>query len=283
MPEDRPSVRIVTDSACDLSTEFTDENMITVVPLSIRFGDDEFTDREQLSPVDFYSMMATREELPETAAPSPGAFDAAFRAAAADGATAVVCINLSGDLSATGQAARAAAKDLDGVFPVHCVDSKSVTVGLGRLVRSAAAMAQNGDDAETIVAAIEAMRGKLHVFGVLETLENLKKGGRIGNAQALLGTMLSIKPCIDISSGVVEEAGKQRTRKKALAWLRDTVASAGPIENLAVGHGQAADIEAFMADLGTVVDTSKATVDIIGPVIGAHGGPGVIGVSYTRV
>jgi len=275
-----PGVRIVTDSACDLSVAETDALNIGVVPLSIRFGDDEFVDRTELTPAKFYEIMASREELPETAAPSPGAFETEFRKAADDGCDAVVCINLSGDLSATGQAARAAANSLTDVIPVECIDSKSVTVGLGTLVTEAATMAADGADAATITARINDLSSRLHVIAILDTLDNLKKGGRIGNAQALLGTMLSIKPCIDVSSGMVEEAGKQRTRKKALAWLKETVAAAGDIEHLAVGHGQANDIDAFMADLGTVVDAGNARVEMIGPVIGAHGGPGVIGVSY---
>jgi len=275
-----PGVRIVTDSACDLSIEETDALNIAVVPLSIRFGNDEYVDRTELTPTKFYEIMATREELPETAAPSPGAFETVFRQAADDGCDAVVCINLSGDMSATGQAARAAANSLTDVIPVECIDSKSVTVGLGTLVTEAATMAAAGSDAATITARVKDLSSRLHVVAILDTLENLKKGGRVGNAQALIGTMLSIKPCIDVSTGVVEEAGKQRTRKKALAWLKDTVAGAGDIEHLAVGHAQASDIDAFMADLGTVVDASNARVGLIGPVVGTHGGPGVVGICY---
>lgn len=275
-----PGVRIVTDSACDLSVAETDALNIAVVPLSIRFGDDEFVDRTELTPVKFYEIMAARDELPETAAPSPGAFEVEFRKAADDGCDAVVCINLSGDLSATGQAARAAANSLTDVIPVECIDSKSVTIGLGTIVNEAATMAADGAAAATITARVKDLSDRMHVIAILDTLDNLKKGGRIGNAQALLGTMLSIKPCIDVSSGVVEEAGKQRTRKKALAWLKETVGAAGDIEQLAVGHAQATDIDAFMADLGGAVDTSGARVGLIGPVIGAHAGPGVIGIAY---
>jgi len=275
-----PGVRIVTDSACDLSIAETDALNIAVVPLSIRFGTDEFVDRTELTAAKFYEMMASREELPETAAPSPGAFETEFRKAADDGCDAVVCINLSGDLSATGQAARAAANSLTDVIPVECVDSKSVTIGLGTLVTEAATMAAAGADAASIIARVNDLSSRLHVIAILDTLDNLKKGGRVGNAQALVGTILSIKPCIDVSSGIVEEAGRQRTRKKALAWLKDTVAAVGEVEQLAVGHGQVSDIDTFMADLGSVIDTSETRVGVIGPVIGAHAGPGVVGVSW---
>lgn len=275
------AVRIVTDSACDMSVEVCNELGVTVVPLSIRFGSTEYTDRVDLTPEDFYAKMAESDDLPETAAPAPGAFEAVFRSLAGDGATDVVCINLSGDLSATGQSARTAANSMTDVVNVHCVDSKSVTVGLGTIVARAAEAASAGDDAATIVAMVEDLRERTHVLGVLDTLDNLKKGGRIGNAQALLGSMLSIKPCIDISTGMVEEAGKQRTRKKALGWLRDSLVAAGDVENIAIGHGLADDFETFLAEVGQVVDLTNARTALIGPVIGTHGGPRVVGVSYT--
>lgn len=276
------AVRIVTDSSCDLSPEDAEEFGIRVVPLSIRFGADEFTDRVELTPEDFYARMASSEDLPETAAPAPGAFDAVFRELAADGATDVICINLSGDLSATGQSARTAAGAIGDVVNVHCIDSKSVTCGLGTMVRIASEQAKAGTAAADIVAVVEDLVKRTHVIGALDTLDNLKKGGRIGNAQALLGSMLSIKPCIDVSTGVVEEAGRQRTRKKALAWLRDSLVSAGEIDNIVVAHGLADDIDPFLADLGNHLDMSNARTSIIGPVIGTHGGPRVVGISWTE-
>lgn len=275
------AVRIVTDSGCDLSQEYTDARGIRVVPLSIRFGDDELTDRVELTPTDFYDRMAQSDDLPETAAPAPGAFEMTFRELAAEGATDVICINMSSDLSATGQSARTAASTLGDVVNVHCVDSRSVSVGMGTLVTRAAEAASNGDDAENVLALVNDLIPRVRVIAVLDTLDNLKKGGRIGGAQAMLGSMLSIKPCIDVSTGKVEEAGKQRTRKKALGWLRETLTNAGDIENLVVGHGLADDFDDFMASLDDIVDTSDARTAVIGPVIGTHGGPRVVGVSWT--
>ncbi|MTA45537.1 MAG: DegV family EDD domain-containing protein, partial [Actinobacteria bacterium] len=212
-------VHIVTDSSCDLSEAETTTNGIGVVPLNIRFGNDEYIDREELSVNDFYAKMATTGLLPETSAPSPGRFEQAFRGAAAVGASAVVCINLSGELSATVQSARNAATAVNGDIDVRVIDSRSLTGGLGTMVLEAALAARDGADADTVVALVESMIARTEIYAALDTLENLKKGGRIGSAKALLGSMLSVKPIIRIVDGAVDEAGKQRTRKRALEWL----------------------------------------------------------------
>jgi len=268
------SVRIVTDSGCDLSPETAETLGISVVPLSIRFGSTEYTDRVDLSPEKFYAEMAAREELPETAAPSPGAFAEAFRAHIEDGATSIVCINLSEALSATAQAARTAVNTVDGA-PIHIVDSVSATVGQGTLVMRAAEAARDGASAEDIIASTNDLSARTHVLGILDTLDNLKKGGRIGNAQAMIGSLLSIKPCIDLSTGSVEEAGRQRTRKKALAWLAGELPANAT--NVAIGHGLAPDIDKFKEMIDIDIDRTS----LIGPVVGTHGGPRVIGLSYT--
>ena len=244
------TVRIVTDSSCDLSADDIERYQITVVPLTIRFGDDEFTDGQDLSAEDFYAKMADSDELPSTAAPAPGAFEVAFRDLAANGASAVVCVNLSFALSATGESAQAAARATDGEVDVRVVDSGKVSVGLGLMVKAAAAAAQAGHSADEIESQLADLKGRVFIYAVLDTLENLKKGGRIGTAQALLGSALSIKPCLDLTSGVVEEAGKQRTRGKARNWLATRVAEAGALEHLAVAHGGADDIDDFVASLG---------------------------------
>jgi DegV family protein with EDD domain len=178
------------------------------------------------------------------------------------------------------ESAELAARETDG--EVRIVDSRSVTAGLGVMVLAAAEAAAAGAGAHEIVGLVEAMRERTHVYGAIDTLENLRKGGRIGNAQALLGSLLSIKPLIDISSGVVEEAGRQRTRRKSLAWLRDKVAEhADEIETLSVMHAQADDIGDLTEMLAPIVDPSATRVGVIGPVVASHGGPGVIGLCFT--
>ena len=191
------TIRIVTDSACDLSDEELAHWGIGMVPLSIRFGDEEFIDRTQLSTDEFYRRLGASEVLPETAAPSPGAFVEMFNAMQAEGATGVVCINLSEALSATTQAARTAASSDDVTIDVRVVNSKQLTGGLGSIVLAAAKAGRDGSSADEIVSLVEDMSSRTHVYATLDTLENLKKGGRIGGAQAAFGAMLSIKPCLD--------------------------------------------------------------------------------------
>ncbi|MCU0311539.1 MAG: DegV family protein [Acidimicrobiales bacterium] len=273
-------VRIVTDSACDLSDDDVTKHGIAVVPLSIRFGTDEYVDREELSVERFYALMDSTGLLPETAAPSPGRFEQAFRAAADDGADAVVCINLSSALSATMQSAQAAAKALEGQVDVRVIDSRSITGGLGTMVLAAAEQAAAGADADAVVALVEAMIPRSDVYGALNTLDNLKKGGRIGGAQAMLGSMLSVKPLIRIVDGAVAEAGKPRTRKRALEALRDKLEEAGAVESVAVLHGEAGDIDEFLDMISHLHPRDTIRVGKIGAVIGAHGGPGVIGVCF---
>lgn len=273
-------VRIVTDSACDLSDADLAEWGIGLVPLSIRFGDEEFVDRTELSTEEFYRRLAASEHLPETSAPAPGAFVSMFNSLADEGADAVVCINLSEALSATIQSARTAADSDDVSIPVHVINSKSVTGGLGSIVLSCAKAAREGKSAEEVVALAEDMRDRTRVYATLDTLENLKKGGRIGGAQAAFGAMLSIKPLLDLSSGEVVAAGKQRTRKKSLAWVREQLENVGDVENLAILHSNAEDIDDFVATLGAIPAVATARTDIIGAVIGTHGGPGIIGITY---
>ena len=275
-------VHIVTDSSCDLTEIETTTNSIGVVPLSIRFGDEEFIDREELSADAFYAKMASTGLLPETAAPSPGRFEQAFRGAAAVGASAVVCINLSGELSATVQSARNAATAVAGDIDVRIIDSRSLTGGLGTMVLEAAAAARNGADVDAVVALVESMIPRTEIYGGLDTLENLKKGGRIGSAKALLGSMLSVKPIIRITDGAVEEAGKQRTRKRALEWMRDQLFAEGAVEKLSILHGQAPDIDIFLDMISERYPREQIRLGTIGAVIGTHGGPGVIGMCYLR-
>jgi DegV family protein with EDD domain len=275
-----PTVRIVTDSACDLSEEEALTLGIEVVPLTIRFGNEEYVDREQLSTRQFYEKLASHTELPQTAAPAPGAFAAAFQKLRGEGASEVVCINLSSALSATMQAAQNGATAVASDIPVRVLDSKSITGGLGTIVLRAAAAAADGAGVDDIVAIVDDLTARQRIYGTLDTLDNLKKGGRIGGAQALLGSMLSIKPLVDLSSGSVEEAGRTRTRKKAFAWLRDAVARNQPVENLRVIHGEAPDIDEFLSMLGDTVDLSTVQIGSIGPVIGTHGGPRVVGVAF---
>ena len=274
------TVRIVTDSACDLPEAVVSELGISVVPLSIRFGEQEFVDRRDLTPAEFWAKVAASPVLPQTAAPSVGAFEETFRQLADDGATGIVCINLSARLSATLQAAEIAAKALQGMCPVEIIDSASVTLALGNLCIAAARKAQGGADLARVVEHVNDLKGRTRLYGALDTLENLKKGGRASGVQALLGSMLSIKPIVHLEDGEVAPAGRVRTRSKSLQFLVDKVKSEGTVENLGVLHGAAPDLDDLLGMLDPLFPREDVVVADVGPVVGTHAGPGVIGVTY---
>jgi fatty acid kinase fatty acid binding subunit len=272
-------VRVVTDSACDLPDDLIERYGIEVVPLTIRFGTEELVDRKELSTDEFWRRLAESDVLPETSAPSAGAFEGAFRHLVDDGATGIVCINLSSKLSATMQSAQVAAQAVQADCPVTVVDSLLVSMGLGSLCLTAAQRAADGDSLESIVANVTDRRNRSKLYGTLDTLEFLKRGGRVGNARALLGSMLAIKPVVEVRDGQVEESGKVRTRSKALRLLVDRVKE-GPFENLAVLHGNAPDLDELLDLLEPLADRDQIVVGQIGPVIGTHAGPRVIGVTF---
>jgi DegV family protein with EDD domain len=274
------AVRIVTDSSCDLPQARADALGIEIVPLTIRFGDEEFVDRVELSNEEFWRKVATSPVLPETAAPSPGAFEERFRALGEAGADGVLCINLSSRLSGTMQSAQVAAKALDGEIPVTVVDSKTVSMGLGSQCVSACAMAADGADLATIAARAEQTAQRTRLLGALDTLEHLRRGGRIGGAQAMLGSMLSIKPVIEVRDGVVAESAKVRTRSKSLVHLADKLAAATDPQDVYVFHAQAPDIDEFLERVCTIVPRDRIEVGEIGPVIGTHAGPRTIGLGW---
>lgn len=275
------SVRVVTDSACDLLDETLTELSIGLVPLRIRFGDEELVDRLELSTKEFWARCASSSELPSTAAPSPGQFQEAFEAMAAAGADGVVCVNLSSKLSATIEAARQAARALEGRVPVRVVDSLSVSLGQGLVATEAARAAAEGKSLDEVTAVAEKAVAEMKLYGAIDTLENLKKGGRIGGARALLGSMLAIKPVIEVRDGVVEEESKQRTRSRSLRYLAEKVRSAGAVSKLAVFSADAPDLDEFLALLEDVKPaTGQILLGDVGPVIGAHAGRGAIGVAW---
>ena len=276
------SIRVVTDSSCDLPQSLVDALRIDIVPLTIRFGEEEFVDREELSTDEFWHRLEHSKLLPETAAPSAGAFEAKFRELLARGASGIVCINLSSHLSATMQAAQVAAAAVSNDIPVQVIDSRSASMGLGNLCLTAARRAADGDSLESIVTEVVNRRDRTKLFATLDTLEFLKRGGRVGNARALLGTVLSIKPVIELREGVVEEAEKVRTRSKALKLLAAKAAE-GKIEHLAVLHGNAPDLDELLDLLAPVFPRDDIITGVVGPVIGTHAGPRVIGVTFQVV
>jgi DegV family protein with EDD domain len=273
------TVRIVTDSACDLPQKLVDELGITIVPLTFRFGDEEFVDRASLTPTEFWARCSASPVLPQTAAPAPGQFSEAYRRLASQGASAILVITISAELSATKQAAEQGAKEAGLGIPVRIVDSRSASMGEGINVLAAARLAKNGASIDELVKTVSDLTERTKVWGALDTLENLKKNGRIGGAKALLASALAIKPIITVKDGKVAEGGKQRTRSKALAFVIEQFRAAGNVTNVAVLHAQCADVDAF---IGQLKETYKGEIIVgdIGSVIGSHTGPGTIGVTY---
>ena len=221
--------------------------------------------------------------LPETAAPSPGAFQEAFLAAADDGYDGVLSLSLSAGVSATYQAAAAAAKAVADRIEVRAVDTRTMTLSLGLMAIDIADMAADGADLDTLEARARELIPRTSVYGAVENLEHLEKGGRIGGARALLGSLLSIKPVVTLVDGEVAEESKQRTRARSLQYLADKILDSPPLSRVGIAHGAATDIDTFLALLDDVKSEHPLVVSQLGPVIGTHTGPGTIGVCLIRV
>jgi len=273
---------VITDSSCDLPQDLADSLGVRIVPLFIRFGDEELVDRDDLSTAQFWARCANESDLPSTAAPPPGRFESTIRELAAEGATGVLVVSLSGALSATLQSAELGAAGAGDLIPVRVVDSRTVSMGLGSIVVACARAGLEGRSLDDVTALARDLVDRCQVWGALDTLDNLKKGGRIGGAKAMVASVLSIKPIIEVRDGVVQEGGKQRTRSKALAFLvdkvRENVASPG-ITQLSVLQADCTDVDAFVAQLKSVY-SGEIIVGDIGAVIGTHAGRGTIGVAF---
>jgi DegV family protein with EDD domain len=273
-------VAIVTDSASDLDPARAREFGISIVPLVVNFGAESFKAGIDITTEQFWARMTSPEApFPTTAASSPGDFQAAYERAFAEGAEAVVSVHVSGALSGTIKSAEVA----KGLLPdreIHIVDSMSASMGEGELAELGAEMARLGVSAAEIARVLTNRRDDLGVFLALDTLEYLKRGGRVSGAQAAIGTLLSVKPIIKVADGLVETVDRVRTKSKARERLIELLCSR-PMERLSVLHTTNAGVESFTPELVARVpggiDASKVTVDLVGPSIGPHLGPGCVG------
>ncbi|OGN82772.1 MAG: hypothetical protein A2X23_09260 [Chloroflexi bacterium GWC2_73_18] len=273
-------VAIVTDSAADLPVELAAQRGIAVVPLIVTFGSESYRANVDITTEAFWARMtAPGAPFPSTAASSPGAFQQAFEEAFAAGAEAIVCVDIAGTLSATiksAQIARDALPDRE----IHVVDTWSASMGTGLLALLAAELRDAGASASEIAANVSARIKDLRLYVALETLEYLKRGGRISGARAALGTILSVKPIITVENGQVEQADRVRTRTKARERLFELLGVA-PVERLAVLHGMTPEIESFAAGLVARipggVPADRIVITPVGPSIGPHLGPGCFG------
>jgi len=276
-------IRVLTDSACDLPEDVARRLDIDIVSLTIRFGDKEYVDRVDLTPSAFWAKCKSSKTLPETAAPSPGAFQAAYERAKSDGCDGVLVLTLSAALSATNQSATLAAEAVAKIIPVRVIDTRAVSMAQGLLCIEIAEVAQTGASLDELAERVEALTTKVGVVAMLDTLEHLVKGGRIGGARALLGQVLSIKPLLELKDGVVAEAGRQRTKAKALAAIAEVAKSRAPLRRFALVHGDSPEVkhlEALVADISTEF---PLIVTDMGPVVGTHGGPGIIALCWIEV
>lgn len=271
-------IRIATDSSADLSPAVAANHKIEVVPLTIRFGDNEFVDRRDLSAEAFWERLSGASTLPSTAAPSVGAFADAYQRLAEEGAAGVVAVTISQELSGTFQSATLAAQDAP--IPVRVIDSRTASIPLGLTAIAAADASRLGADLEDVERAVS--RADPDLLATLDTLEYLQKGGRIGAAQAFFGGLLNVKPLITFANGVVDAAGRVRTRRKALAALLEWVSQQESISRLGVVHGNAPDINDFLYQLRERAPDVEPLVALAGPVIGTHAGPGMVGVAVSR-
>jgi DegV family protein with EDD domain len=191
----------------------------------------------------------------------------------------MVVISLSGALSATMQSADLAARSMGAQLPITVIDSRNCTLGLGMIVADCARLAASGASLEAVASRAIDLAERTRVWGALDTLDNLKKGGRIGGARALLASALAIKPIIEVRDGKVEQGGKQRTRSKALAFLVDKLVSYGTVSNLAVLHADCTDVDQFVEMLRPHY-AGEIVIGDIGPVVGSHAGRGTIGIAF---
>jgi len=277
-----PRIRVITDSACDLPEEVARSLDIDIVSLSIRFGDEEFVDRVDLSPAEFWRRCKASKVLPETAAPSPGAFQHAYERARDEGFDGVLVLTLSAALSATNQAAALAAKAVADLIEVRIIDTQAVSMALGLMAIDIAEHARLGEGLDELAARAQALIAKVGVCGMLDTLEHLVKGGRVGGARALLGQVLAIKPLLELKDGVVAEAGRQRTRAKALAAVAEVARSHAPLRRLALVHGDAHDLQGFIDTVSQIPTEHPLIVTDMGPVVGTHGGPGIVALCWVE-
>ncbi len=271
-------VAIVTDSASDLPPDVAARQGIVVVPLVVSFGEESFRPGVTMTTEEFWARMTAPDApFPTTAAAAPGDFLDVFRKAFDEGAEAVICVNISEELSGTLKSARVAAGMLPG-REVHVIDSRSASMGVGMLAQVAAELGEEGVSAAEIARVLEQRTSDVGVYVALDTLEYLKRGGRISGARAAIGTMLSIKPIITVTGGIVETAGQVRSRFAARERVLELL-TAKPLERASVLHSTNAGVEEFhdrfLARSG--LDPSRVQTMLIGPSIGPHLGPGCVG------
>jgi DegV family protein with EDD domain len=276
-------VHLVCDSTADLDPEFRAAHTVRVVPLKVIFGEETFADGVDMTSEEFYARLAAPGSFPRTSQPTPAEFEAVFRELGADGGT-IVCTTISSDLSGTyasATQARAAVPELD----IRVIDTRSVAPGHYAAVREAVRVIEAGGDADQVVAAISSVQSSARVLFTVETLEFLRRGGRIGGARAMLGSLLDVKPVLEIRGGVIEPVARVRTYPRAIDRVVEefsrSAASWGGAE-LIVAHADRPRIAAALVERMRSQASGTPALTVVGPVIGCHSGPGAIGVGFYK-
>lgn len=270
------TIKIVTDSTCDLPEAMVAEYGLTIVPLYINFGDQSYLDGVELSRQEFYERLPGCETPPTTAAPGPEVLRQTYERLADEGATEVLSIHISISLSATVDVARLAAKETDAA-PVIVLDSRQLSLGTGFLVLTAAKAAAEGRSMDEITPMLEEQALRTHVFAALDTLEFLRRSGRMSRVMAGLGSVLQIKPLLKMYNGN-PTAERVRTRKRATERLISLLSDLVPLEQVALVHTHAPDrAKDLQQQVQHLLPEGKVLSVDITPVIGAHIGPGAAG------
>jgi DegV family protein with EDD domain len=272
-------IHLVTDSTADISPSDAQSLGVQVVPLIVRFGDEQYRDGVDIDADQFYAKLASTDVHPTTSQPSPDVFSTLYRTLLSNPQDQVVGLHISTKLSGTLQSATLAAKYFDP-GRIHLVDTESVSGGLQLLVRAALEDIQAGDTAAAVAEKATRRRSKVTILVLLDTLTYLHRGGRIGRAQAFVGSLLNVKPLIAVRDGEVVPLARPRSRSKGIEMIVEQVRACAPLRGLAEFHAAAAE---SMADLegrlGAAVSNVTAVLGRIGPVVGAYSGPGGLGVA----
>ena len=270
------SVRIVTDSTADLDPGLAERYEITVVPLSVLFGDEEFLDGVDIDSDRFFERLERESVLPTTSQPSAGAFREVYRRLVDEGATEILSIHVSEKLSGTLDSARQGAQGLEDVR-VEFVDSGLTTLALGIGVVTAAEALAGGASVEEARDAAADQFARTHTFFLVDTLEYLRRGGRIGRASEMLGSLLRVRPLLSLTDGEVIPIGRVRTKQRAIEELLKCAAALKPIERMMIAHATTPDELTRIAErLREIAPDAPLVTGHIGPVIGVHAGPGLL-------
>lgn len=275
-------VAIVTDSTANLPVNILQENNIYVIPQILNWEGKSLLDQIDISTEEFYRRLPLSNDLPKTSQPAPGQFTEHFNTVA-QGAESIVAIFVSESLSGTLQSAHLGAEAM-GDYPIEIVDSRSVSLGLGLLVTAAARYAAEGHDYKEVAEYVRGLVPRLRVIFVVDTLEYLHKGGRIGGAKRLVGSVLSIKPVLHLDGGTIEPLASIRTKKKAIQHMLDTILDSMKGKShihAGVIHASAPEDAAYIAErIRSEANPQELITNELTPVIGANVGPGVVGMGY---